>query len=38
LTVRAAIELEAAHRQLITAHLEKELRSVRVLRAMARVR
>ncbi len=30
----AARELERAHRQLITAHLEKELRSVKVLRAM----
>ena len=32
----AARELERAHRQLITAHLEKELRSAKVLRAMAR--
>jgi DNA repair protein RecO (recombination protein O) len=32
---RAALgELEAAHRALITSHLEKELKSVRVLRAM----
>ena len=30
----AAQELERAHRQLIAAHLEKELRSVKVLRAM----
>jgi len=32
----AARELERAHRQLISNHLEKELRSLRVLRAMAR--
>jgi DNA repair protein RecO (recombination protein O) len=32
----AARELERAHRQLISNHLEKELRSLRVLRAMTR--
>ncbi len=34
LSVPAARELERAHRQLITAHLEKELRSTKVLHAM----
>ena len=34
LTARAARELEHAHRRLISMHLEKELRSVRVLLAM----
>ncbi len=34
LPARAARELERAHRQLISSHLEKELRSLRVLRAM----
>jgi len=33
---RALRELEAAHRALITAHLERELKSVRVLREMRR--
>ena len=32
----AARELEDAHRRLIRAHLEKELRSTKVLRAMNR--
>ena len=32
----AARQLERAHRELITAHLEKELRSAKVIRAMAR--
>ena len=36
LPVSAAGELERVHRQLITAHLEKELRSTKVLRAMSR--
>jgi len=36
LPVRANRELERAHRQLISAHLEKELRSAKVLRAMSR--
>ena len=36
LPAHAAHELERAHRQLITAHLEKELRSAKVLRAMTR--
>jgi len=35
-TAAALRELEAAHRTLIARHLEKELRSVRVLRAMRR--
>jgi DNA repair protein RecO (recombination protein O) len=34
LPAHAARELERAHRQLISGHLEKELRSVKVLRAM----
>ena len=33
---RAARELETAHRRLLNAHLEKELKSVRVLREMGR--
>ena len=36
LPAHAAHELEQAHRQLITAHLDKELRSTKVLRAMDR--
>ncbi len=36
LPVHAARELERAHRQLIGSHLEKDLRSLRVLRAMTR--
>jgi DNA repair protein RecO (recombination protein O) len=36
LPATAARELERAHRQLISNHLEKELRSLRVLRAMTR--
>jgi hypothetical protein len=36
LPVSAARELERAHRQLIAAHLEKELRSTKVLHAMSR--
>lgn len=35
---RAARELEAAHRRLISVHLEKELKSVRVLREMRHIR
>ena len=38
LTPRAARELETAHRRLITLHLEKELKSVRVLREMRQAR
>jgi hypothetical protein len=33
---RAARELETAHRRLLNTHLEKELKSVRVLREMGR--
>ena len=33
---RAARELETAHKRLLNTHLEKELKSVRVLREMAR--
>jgi recombinational DNA repair protein (RecF pathway) len=33
---RASRELETAHRRLLNTHLEKELKSVRVLREMAR--
>ena len=36
LETRAARELETAHRRLLNTHLEKELKSVRVLREMAR--
>ncbi len=36
LPAHAARELERAHRQMITAQLEKELRSTKVLRAMAK--
>ena len=36
LSARAGLELERAHQQLITAHLEKELRASKVLRAMTR--
>jgi hypothetical protein len=36
LPAHAARELEDAHRRLIRAHLEKELRSTKVLRAMNR--
>ena len=36
LPAQAARELERTHRQLITAHLEKELRSTKVLHAMSR--
>ena len=38
LTPRAARELETAHRRLINLHLEKELKSARVLREMRQVR
>jgi len=38
LAVGAARELEGAHRRLITLHLEKELKSVRVLRDMRQAR
>jgi hypothetical protein len=36
LSVRAARELETAHRRLLALHLEKELKSARVLREMRR--
>ena len=36
LETRAARELETAHRRLLNAHLDKELKSVRVLREMGR--
>jgi len=36
LDARASRELETAHRRLLNTHLEKELKSVRVLREMAR--
>jgi DNA repair protein RecO (recombination protein O) len=36
LDVRAGRELETAHRRLLNAHLDKELKSVRVLREMGR--
>ena len=35
---RAARELETAHRRLISTHLEKELKSARVLREMRQAR
>jgi DNA repair protein RecO (recombination protein O) len=38
LGVRAARELETAHRRLISVHLEKELKSARVLREMRQAR
>lgn len=38
LTPRAARELETAHRRLINVHLEKELKSARVLREMRQAR
>jgi DNA repair protein RecO (recombination protein O) len=38
LDARAARELETAHRRLINAHLEKELKSARVLREMRQAR
>jgi hypothetical protein len=38
LGARAAIELETAHRRLLNMHLEKELKSARVLREMRQVR
>ena len=38
LTQKAARELETAHRRLINVHLEKELKSARVLREMRQVR
>ena len=38
LTPRAARELEAAHRRLISVHLEKELKSARVLRELRQTR
>jgi len=34
LTARAARELETAHRRLISVHLDKDLKSARVLREM----
>ena len=36
LDARASRELETAHRRLLNAHLDKELKSVRVLREMGR--
>lgn len=36
LEARAARELETVHRRLLNAHLDKELKSVRVLREMGR--
>ena len=38
LGARAGRELESAHRRLISAHLEKELKSARVLREMRQAR
>jgi len=38
LSARAARELETAHRRLISVHLEKELKSARVLREMRQIR
>lgn len=38
LSARAARELETAHRRLINVHLEKELKSARVLREMRQIR
>jgi hypothetical protein len=38
LSPRAARELETAHRRLINVHLEKELKSARVLREMRQTR
>jgi hypothetical protein len=35
-SARTLAELESAHRALITMHLEKDLKSVRVLREMRR--
>ena len=36
LDLRSSRELETAHRRLLNTHLEKELKSVRVLREMGR--
>ena len=38
LAARAARELETAHRRLITVHLDKDLKSARVLREMRHTR
>lgn len=36
LSIGAGLQLESAHQQLITSHLEKELKASKILRAMAR--